>query len=93
MAKKIKIVCYNQVEFWSSRKKALEFYRKACRACEGSERDRYLNIVWDLEDNKDTCHDGSSLPIAVLESNNLICKTDAPDGTRDFGGKIWYPKH
>lgn len=91
MAKKIKIVCYNQVEFWSSRKKALEFYRKACRACEGSERDRYLNIVWDLEDKKPICHDGSSLPYDVLAKNNLVMKVGSADGTRDFGGKIWYP--
>ena len=94
MAKKIiEIVCYNQIESWHTRKNALKFFRDCARNSEGAERERYINIVWDLEDKKTLCHDGSSLPIAVLEQNNLFCKTDAPDGTRDFGGKIWYPKH
>jgi len=93
MAKNITIVCYNQIEYWGSKKNALTFYRNATRACEGSERDRYLNIVWDLEDNKPICHDGSSLPFSVLKKNNLIMQVGSPDGTRDYGNKIWYPKN
>lgn len=93
MAKKITIVCYNQIEYWGSRKNALDFYRKATRACEGCERERYLNIVWDLEDKKTLCHDGSSLPYDVLAKNNLVMKVGSADGTRDYGNTIWYPTH
>lgn len=91
MAKKmIEIVCYNQIECWHTRKNALRFFRDCARNCEGAERDRYVNIVWDLEDKKTICHDCSSLPYDVLKANGLYYKTTAPDGSRDYENKIWY---
>ena len=87
--KNIKVVCYNQIETWHSRRNALAFFRDCARNCEGAERDRYINIVWDLEDKKTICHDGSSLPYEVLDKNNLHYKTTAPDGSRDWDNKVW----
>ena len=86
----IKVVCYNQIENWHTRKNALKFFRECARNCEGAERDRYINIVWDLEDKKTICHDGVSLPYNVLERAGIIYKTTAPDGTRDYDNKVWY---
>ena len=83
--KLIRIVCYNHLEFWHSRKMAMDFYRKAIRNSEGSERDRYLNILWDLEDGEMLCVD------SVGCTNPIKLNIDSPDGTRDYGGEIWYP--
>lgn len=52
----VKITCYGETET-RTRKDALDFYRKAMRACEGSERDRYVNIVIQLEDGATECTD------------------------------------
>ena len=52
----VKITCYGQTET-RTRKDALKFYREAMRACEGSERDRYTNIVMQLEDGATECSD------------------------------------
>ena len=86
----IEIVCYNRIEKWHTRKNALRFFRDCARNCEGAERDRYINIVWDLEDKKTICHDGSSLPHDVLAKNNLYYTTTAPDGSRDYNNEVWY---
>lgn len=86
----IEIVCYNRIERWHTRKNALRFFRDCARNCEGAERDRYINIVWDLEDKKTICHDGSSLPHDVLAKNNLYYTTTAPDGSRDYNNEVWY---
>ena len=91
MAKKmIEIVCYNRIEKWHTRKNALRFFRDCARNCEGAERDRYISIVWDLEDKKTICHDCSSLPYDVLKERNLYYNTTAPDGSRDYNNEVWY---
>ena len=56
MTDKVKITCYGETEEMT-RKEALKFYREAMRACEGSERDRYANIVIQLEDGATECTD------------------------------------
>lgn len=56
MSKKVTIRCYYKEEKMD-RDKALEFYKKACAMCEGSERERYLEIVMDLMADKDYCDD------------------------------------
>ena len=89
---RISIVCYNRIEKWHSRTNALRFFRDCARNTEGAERDRYINIVWDLEDKKTVCHDASSLPYNTLKANNLYYTTIAPDGSRDYGNKVWYAK-
>ena len=95
----ITIICYNMIEYWEKRENALKFYDEAARFCEGSERDRYLNIVWDLEDGKDICTDIVSfhkytdkeiekyLEMGFLQKK----KIDNPNGTRDYKNKIYYP--
>lgn len=45
----VKITCYGKTET-RTRGEAIKFYREGARCCEGAERDRYLNIVWGLED-------------------------------------------
>ena len=57
MTDKVKVTCYGQTKEYT-RKQALKEFREAMRCCEGSERDRYCNIVWDLEDGKTECNDG-----------------------------------
>lgn len=86
----IKIVCYNQIETWHSRRNARDFFRNCARNSEGAERDRYTNILWDLEDGKTICHDCGSLPYEVLSANNRYYKTTAPDGSRDWDNKVWF---
>ena len=91
MAKKmIEIVCYNHIELWHTRKNALRFFRDCARNSEGAERDRYINIVWDLEDKKTLCHDGSSVDYETAKANDWYYKTTAPDGSRDYNNEIWY---
>ncbi len=52
----VKITCYGKTEEMT-RKEGLKKYREAMRYSEGSERDRYCNIVWDLEDGYMECND------------------------------------
>ena len=90
----IDVICYNQVEHWHSRNKAIEFYKKGMRECDGSEAERYTRIYLDLIDGKAVAHDGDS---RYTSPDLLVCmgreyKTTAPDGSRDYDGKIWYAK-
>lgn len=48
----VHVTCYGTTEKWDSREKALAFYKKGVASCEGSERDRYLNIVVGLENGE-----------------------------------------
>lgn len=52
----VTIHCYNQVEKMK-RKDAIKKYLEGMRCCEGSERDRYTNIYFDLIDGKMECFD------------------------------------
>ena len=56
MTDKVVITCYNKTEMWI-RKDALKYFKECERACEGSERERYMNIVDQLEDGKVVCSD------------------------------------
>ena len=47
----VNIICYNQQETMT-RKEGIEKYLEGVRCCEGSERDRYLNIYLDLIEGK-----------------------------------------
>lgn len=51
------VVCYNEADVWGSRAEAKKFYMSGVYACEGAERDRYMNVVCDLEDGKDVALD------------------------------------
>lgn len=50
MNQPVTVTCYGKTKKWASRANALAFFKEACRHSEGAERDRYLNIVWGLED-------------------------------------------
>ena len=56
MTDKVKVTCYGTTKEYT-RGQALKEFREAMRCSEGSERDRYCNIVWDLEDGKMECKD------------------------------------
>lgn len=46
---KVKITCYGKTEIME-RSKAMKFYREAADWSEGSERERYVNILFGLMD-------------------------------------------
>lgn len=52
----VTIKCYNKEE-QMERKEAIDFYEEAVISCEGSERDRYMNVLMDLYFGKDYCTD------------------------------------
>lgn len=45
---RVVIECYGAESAWESRSEAVAFYSEGALACEGSEADRYLNIVTGL---------------------------------------------
>lgn len=47
---KIRTISYGQTREWSSRKKAMDFFRDAIFGSEGAERERYVSIYLQLED-------------------------------------------
>lgn len=53
----IKIICYGRTEEWESREEAIEYFGQAAMCTEGSERERYMNIYFDLLDGKEICID------------------------------------
>lgn len=53
----IKTVCYNVEREWASREEAIEFFKEGIICSEGSERDRYLNVLMNLLDGKDVATD------------------------------------
>ena len=54
----VKVICYGQEEVWNSRSEAIAFYMEGVAACEGSERDRYMNVYMDLCEGLAVCTDG-----------------------------------
>jgi len=54
----VTVKCYGKEEKWASRQEAMNFYVEGMMCCEGSERDRYVNIYCDLVEGKDYCIDG-----------------------------------
>ena len=54
------VICYGKEEKWESRKEAIKYYKEGIACCEGSERDRYCNIYYDLVSGKDICTDDDS---------------------------------
>lgn len=46
---KVTTICYSKVQEWNSKADALKEFRAAAMMCEGSECERYQNIVCKLE--------------------------------------------
>lgn len=52
----VTVTCYGKTKSWW-RPDALAFFRAGVESCEGSERDRYLTIVMQLESGATVCSD------------------------------------
>ena len=87
----IAVVCYNTIEFWKSRTRAIKFYKEGARCCEGCESERYANIVWDLMDGNTICHDGSSCSYEEAKERNRYHQFSNGTNIRDITGKVEYP--
>lgn len=92
MKSNVIVICYDRIEVWHSRKKAIEFFSQGVIECDGIEAERYANIVAYLSLGHDIATDGESMSYAECKREGRYLVTDAPDGSRDYGGKIWYPK-
>ena len=55
--KSVLIMCYGRYEIWRDKKKALKFYREGASSCDGSEKERYTNIVLYLLDGERVAYD------------------------------------
>lgn len=51
------VVTYNQARLWGSREAAKDFYMDAFYSSDGAERERYMNICFNLDDGKDVAFD------------------------------------
>lgn len=93
----ITVVCYNSVEYWKSKKRALAFYLQGMRCCEGCEKNRYSNIVLDIQDGCNICCDeymneeDKKKYVEELVKQGFV--ETFPDGShyRDKTGKVLYP--
>ena len=54
---KVVCFCYGDRHEFSSRKKAVEFFKDCMYNSEGSERDRYISILMQLEAGNKVCYD------------------------------------
>ena len=54
-------VCYGEKTEWESREKAERFFLRAMYGSEGSEQDRYINILVKLQMEMDYCTDDGTL--------------------------------
>lgn len=53
----VKTVCYGKTEEWYSRDEAIRTFYEGVLACEGSERDRYMNVYCKLKEGRAICTD------------------------------------
>jgi hypothetical protein len=54
---KVTTICYGKAQEWNNRSDALKEFRTATMMCEGSECERYQNIVWKLENGFNVADD------------------------------------
>lgn len=54
---KVVTICYRQKRIWSSRDDAIKFYTEGVMMSEGSEKDRYMNVLLKLQAGKNVCTD------------------------------------
>lgn len=53
----VKITCYGQTKVWDDRQEAIKFFSEGIVACEGAERNRYVNIYMQLVSGCTECED------------------------------------
>ena len=56
LAEKVSILCYNEIETMT-REEALDKYRECVEYSDGCERERYVNIFFQLLDGCSICRD------------------------------------
>ena len=57
----VKVICYNQETVYENRQDAINEFKLAVASCEGSERERYQAILFDLlYTDKETISDETS---------------------------------
>lgn len=56
----IKTICYGQEKLFDSKREALDFYFEAVSSSEGAERERYENIIHQLNAGKTYCLDSEN---------------------------------
>jgi hypothetical protein len=53
----VKTICYGKEQIWDKKEDAIEFFVDCMLNSEGSERERYCNILSSLKDNLKVCKD------------------------------------
>lgn len=53
----VKVICYGKETTYDDRQEAVDFYEDCLQNSEGSERERYLEILLDLRSGKAICSD------------------------------------
>jgi hypothetical protein len=85
-------ICYNAVDIWKSKKAAMDFYEEAIYACEGAERERYINVYRDLKDGETFAYDGNGnnvREIHIRDDNGDIVERVKVDGPKNAAEAIF----
>lgn len=51
-------ICYGKKKEWATRKEATKFFTECALWSDGSEKERYMNILLELSIGNDICTDG-----------------------------------
>ena len=54
----VDVICYGKRDTWNSREEAKKFYFDGMMCCDGSERNRYMNVYIALVNGDNVCSDG-----------------------------------
>lgn len=57
MNDEVTVICYGQKTVWKNRKDAMDFYWQGVAECDGSERERYALVLYDLYAGLKVCTD------------------------------------
>ena len=55
-------ICYGQEKHWENRWDAIDFFKEGAMACDGSEKERYTNILLKLLAGEEACSDETHQP-------------------------------
>lgn len=58
MNNQVTVICYGRFKIWNNREDAIKFYMDGVYGCDGCEKERYLNIVFELMSGRDVATDG-----------------------------------
>ena len=57
MSDPVTTICYGQKQEWEDRWQAVDFFKEGVMACDGSEKERYTNILLKLLSEETECSD------------------------------------